>query len=375
MKVRIPLVDLKAQFCAIEPEVRAAIDRVLASQKFILGEEVERFEARIAAYLGVRHAVGVASGSDALVLSLLALGIGPGDAVLTSPMSYIATAEAITRVGARPIFADVGEDFNLSISAFEAVARRARELHLRAVIPVHLFGRTCEIEAIVEVARAHGLAVVEDACQAIGAAKGGRKAGSFSDLGCFSFFPSKNLGGYGDGGLVVTDRDDLAERVRELRVHGSRSKYRHERLGMNSRLDAIQAAVLGAKLSHLDSWNQARRERARAYNRDLEGSAVHAPPFDGDGRFDIFHLYVVRVPRREAVIRNLSMRGIQTAVHYPIPLHLQPCFEGLGGRRGDCPVAERLADEVVSLPLYPDLPEEARAEVAREVRRLAAEAE
>jgi dTDP-4-amino-4,6-dideoxygalactose transaminase len=373
MKVRIPLLDLKAQFRSIEPDVRAAIDRVLATQQFILGEEVERFEARIAAYLGVRHAVGVASGSDALVLALMALGIGPGEAVLTSPMSYVATAEAITRVGARPLFADIGEDFNLSVPAVEAVARRARELRLRAVIPVHLFGRTCEIEAIVEVARAHGLAVVEDACQAIGATKGRRKAGAFSDLGCFSFFPSKNLGGYGDGGLVVTDRDDLAERIRELRVHGSRSKYRHERLGMNSRLDALQAAVLGAKLGHLDSWNQARRARAQAYNRDLAGSAVHSPPFDGDGRFDIFHLYVVRVPRREAMIRNLSMRGIQTAVHYPLPLHLQPCFEGLGGRRGDYPVAERVAEEVLSLPVSPDLPEEARAEVASEVRSLALE--
>lgn len=364
--MRIPLVDLRPQYRALETEIRDALTRVLERQQFILGEEVAAFEREAASYLGARHAVGVASGSDALVLALLALGIGPGDGVATSPMTYIATAEAIARVGARPIFVDVDPaDLNLSPAALETRMRRG---DVKAVIPVHLYGRPCDIEAITAIAARHGAAVVEDACQAFGASLAGRKVGTFGELACFSFFPSKNLGAYGDGGLVVTSRDDLAEAVRVLRAHGSRNRYVHERLGLNSRLDALQAAVLRSKLPHLDAWNAARREHALAYERAFAGSPVRVPPFDGGGRFDIFHLYVIRVPHRDALVEHLAARGIQTIVHYPRPLHLQPCFEPLGHHPGDLPECERAAGEVLSIPLYPELPAEVREEVSAEIR-------
>jgi dTDP-4-amino-4,6-dideoxygalactose transaminase len=369
--VRIPILDLQAQFATIAPEVRAAVDRVLTSQHFILGEEVERFEGEAASYLGSRHAVGVASGSDALALALLALGIGPGDGVATPPLTYVATAEAVVRVGARPVFVDVDpDDLNLSPAALEAHFQRGGSPPIRAVIPVDLFGRVCDIEAISEIAHRYGAAVVEDACQAFGAAKGGRKAGTTADLGCYSFFPSKNLGGAGDGGLVVTDRDELAPLLRMLRMHGSRKRYLHERLGMNSRLDALQAAVLRVKLPHLDAWNAERRRHALFYREAFAGSALRCPPMDGDGRYDIFHLFVLRVPRRDTLLELLSARGIQAVAHYACPLHLQPCFASLGHRRGDFPECERGADEMLSIPIYPELPEAARAEIVSEVRGL-----
>jgi dTDP-4-amino-4,6-dideoxygalactose transaminase len=368
---RIPILDLRAQFATIASEVRAAVDRVLSSQQFILGEEVERFEAEAAAYLGARHAVGVASGSDALALALFALGIGPGDAVATTPLTYVATAEAVVRVGARPVFVDIDpEDFNLSPAALEACFQRENGSRIRAVIPVDLFGRVCEIEAICEIAHRHGAAVVEDACQAFGAAKGGHKAGTVADVGCYSFFPSKNLGGAGDGGLVVTDRDDLAGLLRMLRMHGSRTRYLHERLGMNSRLDALQAAILRVKLPHLDTWNGERRRHAVFYREAFVGSPARCPPFDGGGRFDIFHLFVLRVPRRDSLLELLTARGIQAVAHYARPLHLQPCFASLGYKRGDFPKCERAADEMLSIPIYPELPEAARAEVVSEIRSL-----
>jgi dTDP-4-amino-4,6-dideoxygalactose transaminase len=375
MTVRVPVLDLKAQFREIEGEIRAAMDRVLHSQQFILGPEVDAFERETAAYLGARHAVGVASGSDALALALMALGIGAGDCVLTTPMSYIATAESIWRVGARPVFVDVDpSDLNITPQAVEAYLETHRDPRLKAVIPVHLFGRPCDIEGIARVARDHGLAVIEDAAQAIGALFQGRKVGTFGEIGCFSFFPSKNLGGYGDGGLLVTERDDIAALLRSLRVHGSGSRrYVHDRMGMNSRLDALQAAILRVKLPYLDGWTARRREHARAYARAFEGSRVQAPPFDGKGRFDIFHVYVVRVPAREGLIAHLQSLGIQTTVHYPTPLHLQPCFSELGYRPGDLPEVERACTQVLSIPLYPELEGEVREEIAREIVRYTTE--
>jgi dTDP-4-amino-4,6-dideoxygalactose transaminase len=369
-EARIPILDLRPQFAAIEHEVRAAIDRVLVSQHFILGPEVEAFEREVAAFLETKHAIGVASGSDALVLALLALDISEGDAVVTSPMTYVATAEAITRVGARPVFADVrDDDLNLDVRAVERALERSRG-RVRAILPVHLYGRACDIEALCALARSHDAVVVEDAAQALGARKGGRRVGTFGEVGCYSFFPSKNLGAFGDGGLVTTSRDDLAERVRRLRVHGQKARYMHDELGLNSRLDALQAAVLRVKLPHLDAWNNARRAKVRLYREVLAGSPIRCMLEDGDGRHDIFHLCVVRVPKgsREALQARLTERGIQTIAHYPKPLHVQPCFAHLGDGEGSFPVAEAACHEVLSLPLYPEMADDVVVRVAREIR-------
>lgn len=366
----IPILDLRPQFAALESELRGAIDRVLVSQQFILGDEVAAFEEEVAAYLGARHAIGVANGTDALVLALLALDIGPGDGVITTPWTYIATAEAIARVGARPLFVDVREDdLNLDCEAAQRLLRAPPEgVRIRAILPVHIYGRACEIDRVQELAREHDLFVIEDTAQALGARKHGRRAGTFGDLGTYSFFPSKNLGAFGDGGLISTDRDDLATRLRQLRVHGQKARYIHDELGLNSRLDALQAAILRVKLPHLDTWNSARRKQVRGYRRGLDGTPVRVMLEDGGGRHDICHLCVIRAPERDALAAHLTAQGVQCIVHYPRPLHLQPCFAHLGQHAGDLPVAERAATEVLSLPLWPELADEQRARVIREIR-------
>ncbi|MFI5364859.1 MAG: DegT/DnrJ/EryC1/StrS family aminotransferase [Candidatus Binatia bacterium] len=356
----VPLVDLKAQYAAIQPEVDAAIQRVLCSAAFILGREVERFEDAFAAYCGVRHAVGVASGTAALHLALLACGVGPGDEVITSPHTFIATAEAVSHAGARPVFVDIDPvSYNLDPSRIDA----AIGPRTKAIIPVHLYGNPADMEPVLAIARRRGLHVIEDAAQAHGAAYRGRRAGTFGAAACFSFYPGKNLGAYGDGGAVVTDNPEIAARVRMLRDHGRRDKYVHETVGYGDRLDAIHAAVLGAKLAHLDRWNQQRRQAARRYCELLADSRVRLPVTAPDAE-PVYHLFVVRVAERDRTLQALHQRGIGAGVHYPIPLHLQPAYAFLGLQPGSFPHAEQAAREVLSLPLYPEITDEQLTEVA-----------
>jgi len=353
----IPLLDLKAQFAAIEKEVRRAIDGILADQQFILGPAVADFEAAIADYTGTAHAVGVSSGSDALLVALMALGVGPGDEVVTSAYSFFASAGAIARLGARPVFVDIEPDtYNVDAALIEGAITPLT----KAVLPVHLFGQCADMSAILAVADRHGLPVVEDAAQAIGAEHRGRRAGAMGKIGCLSFFPSKNLGGFGDGGMVVTGDGALAEKIRVLRGHGAKPKYRHALVGGNFRLDALQAAVLAAKLPHLEEWTEARRENARLYDRKLAAAGL-APgqlttPAVRPGRH-VFHQYVIRTPRRDALLGHLREQGIGCTVYYPEPLHLQACFLELGYRQGQLPNAEAAARESLAIPLYPELTE------------------
>jgi dTDP-4-amino-4,6-dideoxygalactose transaminase len=360
MLMRVPHLDLTAQYASIRNQVEAAVGRVLASQQFILGAQVSGLETEIAAYSQAGHAIACASGSDALLLALLALGIGPGDEVVTSPFTFIATAAAIPRLGARPVFADIeAESHNLD----PAAVARSINSRTRAILPVHLYGRLARVEELVEMGRSCHIPVVEDAAQALGARRGGRMAGCFGAIGCYSFYPTKNLGGAGDGGMLVTGDARLAARLRLLRAHGECGRYEYAEVGINSRLDEIQAAVLRVKLRHLEGWNAARREHAAAYSRALAG--VVQTPSLAPGQEHAWHQYVVRVPDREGFRRRLAERGIDTAVYYPVPLHLQKCFSYLGYGPGDFPKAEAAAREVVALPLYPELPDEARNYVAR----------
>lgn len=361
----VPLLDLPAQYAAIRDEVRPAIDTVCESQRFILGPVVEEFERRVADYCGASNAIGVSSGSDALILSLMAAGIGPGDQVVTSTFTFFATAGAIVRVGATPVFVDIDHDtYNLRPDAVEsAVTERTR-----AIIPVDLFGQLADLDRITEIAARHDLTLIEDAAQSIGATRHGKKAGQFGGLCCFSFFPSKNLGGFGDGGMVVTDDDDLAHRCRILRNHGAEPKYYHKLIGGNFRLDALQAAVLNVKLDHLDAWSQARRDNAARYDRLLADLPVGLPVI-ADGNTSIFNQYTIRVPdRRDELRRHLLDHRIGCEVYYPVPLHLQNCFAELGGKPGDCPEAEAAAREVISIPIYPELSEAQQAYVAETIR-------
>jgi dTDP-4-amino-4,6-dideoxygalactose transaminase len=337
-----------------EADVRAAIDRVVASGWFILGPEVEAFEKEFARTLGFRHAVAVGNGTDGLSLALLALGVAPGDEVITSPLTAAFTALAVSRIGARPVFADVEAD-TLQIST-EDVRRRITE-KTRAVIPVHLYGNACDIEPLVALAREHGLVLVEDACQAHGARYRERSLGSFGDAGAFSFYPTKNLGALGDGGLVVTGDETLAAKLRRLRNGGQSSRYRHDEIGFNSRLDELQAAVLRAKLPHLRAGNEKRRELSALYEAGLHGARIETVAVR-DGCLSARHLFVVRTSERDALAEHLKRRGIQTLVHFPVPTHLQPAYEHLGQGEGSCPRAEAACREILSLPLYPALPRE-----------------
>ena len=354
----MPFLDLKVQYAAIRQEVLDAVTRVLESQHFVLGPEVEALEEEMSALTGCGHAIGCASGSDALVLALLALEIGRGDEVITTPFTFVATAGSIARVGAKPVFVDINpETFNISPRAIE----KAITSRTKAIMPVHLFGLPAEMNEISEIAATRRIAVIEDAAQAIGARYEGRAVGSLGMLGCFSFFPSKNLGAAGDGGLVTTNDAVLAERLRLLRVHGAREKYEYELLGMNSRLDALQAAILRVKLRHLDQWVAGRRRNAERYGElfhefRLE-SAVKlpvAPP----GLTHVYNQFTVRVRERNALRENLQSRGISTETYYPKPLHQQEAFAYLGHKRGSFPESEAASLEVLSLPIYPELTEE-----------------
>jgi dTDP-4-amino-4,6-dideoxygalactose transaminase len=372
----IPLVDLKAQYATIKPEVDSAIQAVVDSVAFINGPQVRTFEGAFAAFCGARHAVGVQSGTAALHLALMACDVGPGDEVIVPSMTFIATAEMIGRLGASPVFVDVDpRTCNLDPAALEkAVTPRTR-----AVIPVHLYGQPAEMDAILEIARRNGLRVIEDAAQAHGAEFRGRRVGTLGDVAVFSFYPGKNLGAYGDAGALVTNDGDLADQVRLLRNHGRRSKYTHEREGFNYRLDTLQAAVLEAKLPHLDAWNTARRHNAKLYRQYLSGLPVELP-YEASHVRSVYHLFVIRVRRpnsgigapavagRDQVLEYLQANGVGAGVHYPIPLHMQPAYEHLGAQPDDLPASWTAAQEILSLPMYPELTEEQIRKVADTLR-------
>ncbi len=354
--MKIPLLDLKTQYAAIREEIRAAIDRVCDSQHFILGPEVSALEAEVAAECGARFAVGVSSGTDALLAALMAVGVGPGDEVITTTYSFFATAGVVTRLGAVPVFVDIDpETYNLN--AGDAVGKITAKT--KAILPVHLFGRCAEMDPLLDAARLQGIAVIEDAAQAIGAFdEQGRKAGTMGHVGCLSFFPSKNLGAFGDAGMVVTNDEGLAEILRILRVHGSKPKYFHRVVGGNFRLDALQAAVLRVKLRYLKPWTEARRSNAETY-RKLLGEA--GPPVQvtlpGGVPGHIYNQFVIRSADRDRLQAFLRDRGVGTEVYYPLPLHLQECFGQLGYRKGDFPHAEHAALDSLAIPVYPELTE------------------
>ncbi len=370
----VPLIDLKAQYAGLRDELRAAVDGVLESQRFILGPEVEALEEEIADYCGAGHAIGVSSGTDALLVALMALDVGPGDEVVTTPFSFFATAGVVVRLGARPVFVDIdARTFNLDPAGLAA----AITPRTKVIMPVHLFGQTADMDPILATAERAGVPVVEDAAQAIGADYRGRQAGTLGRLGCFSFFPTKNLGGFGDGGMVITDDAELAARVRRLRTHGFASQYDTSEVGGNFRLDALQAAVLRVKLRHLEGWHEARRRNAERYrrlfaeaglSRDADGGGPLRPPVEaGHGRH-IYHQFVILTERRKQLRAHLANKQIGSAVYYPVPLHLQGCFADLGHARGSFPVAEAAADRVLALPIYPELDEDAQRRVCDALR-------
>ena len=354
--MNVPLLDLKAQYLAIKNEVDAAIADVMASQHFILGPKVDACEKAIAKYSSCSHGIGVSSGSDALLACLMAEEIGAGDEVITTPYTFFATAGAIARLGATPVFVDIDPiTYNLDVSQ---IARKITN-RTRAIIPVHLYGQMAEMDAVMEIAGKHNLIVIEDAAQAIGAEYKGRRAGSIGQYGCFSFFPSKNLGAAGDGGLIVTNDAARAEKLAVLRGHGAKPKYYHRIIGGNFRLDAVQAAVVSAKLPHLDAWTAARQRNARRYNELFQaaglGESVGLPVVTADRH--IFNQYVIRVSRRDELQAALKAQGIGTEVYYPVPMHLQDCFAYLGHSAGTFPESERAARETLAIPIHPELSE------------------
>jgi dTDP-4-amino-4,6-dideoxygalactose transaminase len=364
-------VPLKSQYQSIRDEIDAVVRRVIESQMFVMGPEVGQLEAELAEYCGAAFGIGCASGSDALLLPLMAMEIGPGDEVITTPYSFFATASSIWRTGARPVFVDIEPDtYNIDPAQIEA----AITPRTRAIIPVHLYGQTADIDPIDAIADRYGLFVLEDAAQAIGAAYHGRRVGGLGQVAAFSFYPSKNLGGFGDGGLMTTDDPTLNRKLARLRVHGMEPKYHHQEVGINSRLDALQAAVLRVKLRHLDSWTARRREAAGRYAALFRAEGldeVVTLPVERPGHHHVYNQYVIRVPAevRDALREDLTSRQIGTEIYYSIPLHLQKCFDALGHRPGDFPVAEAAARETLALPMYPELTEEQQRYVVGSIRQ------
>jgi dTDP-4-amino-4,6-dideoxygalactose transaminase len=365
--MNIPLLDLKTQYMTMRDEIRAAMDRVCDAQHFILGPEVAALEAEVAAYSGATHAVGLSSGTDALLVALMALDVGPGDEVVTTPYSFFATGGVIVRLGARPVFADIDEaTFNLDpVAAADKITPRTK-----AIIPVHLFGRCADLGPFGEIGSGYGIPVIEDAAQAIGARDAeGRKAGSIGRIGCLSFFPSKNLGAFGDAGMTLTSDEDVAERMRILRVHGSKPKYHHRLVGGNFRLDALQAAILRVKLRFLDDWTAGRRNNADRYRRlfhDAGLTGIVSVPEDVPGH--IYNQFVIRVDDRDRLQSHLTQHGVSTEVYYPVPLHLQECFDSLGYSKGDFPKAEAAALQSLAIPIYPELTEAQQQYVVSQIR-------
>lgn len=358
--MNVPLLDLQAQYVSLRDDLHQAVERVMSSQRFVLGDEVRGLENSIAGYCQTRHAIGCASGSDALLLALMALDVKAGDEVITTPFSFFATAASITRLGARPVFVDIEpQTYNIDTSRVaDAITTRTK-----AIMPVHLYGQCAPMDPLLDLmSRRDGIAVVEDAAQAIGATDNGRPAGSMGLIGCFSFYPTKNLGGAGDGGILTTNDDAVAARLRRLRAHGGANEYEHEEVGINSRLDELQAAVLNVKFPSLDGWSEERAKKAALYTKLLSEADLSfpltTPHVRADGRH-IFHQYVIRVPgNRDALMEHLKARGVGTKVYYPIPLHLQTCFNYLGYKAGDFPESESAAKETIALPVYPELTEE-----------------
>ena len=363
--MNVKLLDLQAQYLPLRQEIRRAIDEVCDAQALILGPHVERFERDLAEYCGTKRAIAVSSGTDALLCALMALDIKPGDEVVCPSFTFFATAGSVARLGAVPVFAEIDpRTFNLDPARLEErITPRTR-----AIIPVHLFGQAAPMEPINEIAAKHNLKVIEDAAQAIGARRNGRRACNLSFAGCLSFYPTKNLGAFGDAGAICTNDDAFAETCRLLRVHGSGHQYHHKLLGGMFRMAAIQAAVLDVKLKHLESWHEARRKNAALYDRLFKGTKVIAPHID-EGNWSVYNQYVVRLPAadRDRIKQRLADKGIGTGVYYPIPLHLQDCFLHLGGKEGDLPVTERACREVLALPIYPELPEDHVRYVAKEL--------
>ncbi len=367
--MKIPLLDLKAQYQPIRKEVMSALESACDDQAFILGARVAELEKDLQGYVGVRQAVGVASGSDALLLALVACGVGPGDEVVTVPYTFFATAGAISRLGAKPVFVDIKPDtFNINPMLIESVITP----RTKAILPVHLYGQCAEMEPILQIAAKRKIPVIEDAAQAIGATRRGRKAGALGQVGCFSFFPSKNLGGFGDGGMVTTDDQALADRVRMLRVHGSRVKYVHEMIGMNSRLDALQAAVLRVKLKYLEGWTKGRQQNAARYESLFKDADlldhVTLPAVTAENRH-VYNQYVVRAVRRDELRAFLQEQGVGTEIYYPVPLHLQVCYKDLGYRQGTFPQAERAAEESLALPIFAELTADQQAYVVETIKK------
>src|SRR5438105_9071687 len=361
--MNVKLLDLQAQYLPIRNEIRRAIDEVCDAQALILGPHVEKFEKNLAAYCQTKHAIGVSSGTDALLCSLMALGVGPGDEVICPTFTFFATAGSIARLGARPVFVDIEpQSFNIDPGKIEENLTKKT----KAIMPVHLFGQVAKMEAINDIAASHNIPVIEDAAQAIGAKRFNKPACALGFAGCLSFYPTKNLGAFGDAGAICTNDDAFAERCRKLRVHGSGHTYHHEMIGGMFRLAAVQAAVLDVKLKYLNEWHEARRRNAALYNKLFAGTKVIAPPIESGNRH-LYHQYVVRVPERDRVKQQLAERGIATAVYYPIPLHLQECFKYLGHKAGDFPESERACREVLALPVHPELRNEEIKHVAEQL--------
>jgi dTDP-4-amino-4,6-dideoxygalactose transaminase len=381
--MKIPVLDLKPQIAAHRAEIMEAINSVIDATHFVLGPEVAEFEKAAASYTGSKHAIGVASGSDALLIALMALGVGSNDAVITTPYTFFATVGAICRLGALPIFVDIrASSFNIDV---ELVAERLKKgcapdpstgllrdkvsgRLVRAIIPVHLYGQCADMNAIMALAQLHNIPVVEDAAQALGTQCNGMRAGSIGHIGCLSFYPTKNLGGFGDGGMITTSDDALAEQCRIIRVHGSKPKYYHAIIGINSRLDAVQAAVLRVGLKYLDQWASMRREHARGYTESLKETRDISVPVAMPGQHHVFNQYVIRSNRRDALRKFLTDKGIGTEIYYPLPLHMQQCFAHIGHNKGDFPEAERAASESLAIPMFPYLTIEQRTTVTNAIK-------
>lgn len=363
--MKVPLIDLSGQHESLRPNLLEAVARIIDSQQFVLGSEVASLEEEIASYSTTSFAIGCASGSDALLLALMALDIKAGDEVITTPFTFFATGSAIARLGARPQFVDIDpRTYNIDAALVEAAINE----RTRAILPVHMYGQCADMDALLEIGRRHDLPVIEDAAQAIGATDSGRRAGSMGQLGCFSFYPTKNLGGAGDGGMVVTSDESLATHLRKLRVHGGATEYQHDEIGINSRLDALQAAILRVKLKHLDEWSEARRSKAAIYDellQEAERAGRFVRPFVRVAARHIFHQYVIRAPGyRDELIQHLSAHGVGNKIYYPVPLHLQQCFSYLNYKQGEFPEAERASLETVALPCFPELTEQQQHYVA-----------
>ena len=367
--MNVPLLNLQAQYVSLRADLLQAVERVMSSQRFVLGDEVRGLENSIAGYCQTRHAIGCASGSDALLLALMALDIKAGDEVITTPFSFFATAAAIARLGARPVFVDI-DPLTYNIDASQVADRITSRT--KAIMPVHIYGQCAAMDPLLDLGKRHGVAIIEDAAQAVGATDNGRPAGSMGLIGCFSFYPTKNLGGAGDGGILTTNDDQIDARLRRLRAHGGVNEYQHEEVGINSRLDELQAAVLRVKFPSLDRWSDERARKAEMYTKLLHEADLSfpltTPHVRADGRH-IFHQYVIRVPgNRDALIEHLKTHDIGTKVYYPLPLHLQTCFNYLGYKEGDFPESERAAKETIALPLYPELTEEQQVYVVETIK-------